>query len=134
MPATIDAPDESELRTLLGRSYKLWSEIIGLVERACGPVERLWTPAKTDFGRTCRLQYRKRTIIYLIPEKGKLLVAIVLGNRAYELAMASDLSTEIKQRFADARPYAEGRGIRFAVASRSLLGEVEKLVALKIAT
>ena len=63
--------------------------------------------------------------------KGEGMVAIVLGERAYELAMASSVPAAIKTMFSEATPYAEGRGIRFLVNSQSDLSTVKKLVGIK---
>lgn len=79
----------------------------------------------------CLVQHKKRTLLYLTPEKGKVTVAIVLGERAYGLAMKSSLPAAIKQMFSEARPYAEGRGIRFSVSSPNDISTIEKLVQLK---
>ena len=79
----------------------------------------------------CLLQHKKRTLLYLTPEKEKVRVAIILGERAYELAMASSLPAKIKKMFSEARPYAEGRGIRFSINSLRDISTIETLVELK---
>jgi len=80
----------------------------------------------------CLLQHKKRTLLYLTPEKEKIRVAIVLGERAYGLAMASSLPAAIKKMFSEARAYAEGRGIRFLVSSAGDVPTVKKLTEIKI--
>jgi hypothetical protein len=56
---------------------------------------------------------------------------VVLGERAYGLAMAGSLPAAIKKLFSEAKPYAEGRGIRFAVNSVSEIPMIAKLVEIK---
>jgi hypothetical protein len=46
--------------------------------------------------------------------------------------MASSLPAVIKKMFSEARPYAEGRGIRFSVSSSSDISTIKKLVEIKI--
>jgi hypothetical protein len=70
-------------------------------------------------------------LLYLTPEKENVRVAIVLGERAYDLAMASTLPAAIKKMFSEARPYAEGRGIRFSVSAPSDISTVQMLVEIK---
>ncbi len=79
----------------------------------------------------CLLQHKKRTLLYLTPEKEEVRVAIVLGERAYGLAMASALPAAIKQMLSEARPYAEGRGIRFSVSSPGDIAAIKQLVEIK---
>jgi len=95
------------------------------------PIEARWQPSKSDFGKICLLQHKKRTLVYLTPEKGAVRAAIVLGERAYALAMASSIPAAIKKMLADARPYAEGRGIRFPVSTIQEASVVAKLVEIK---
>jgi hypothetical protein len=47
--------------------------------------------------------------------------------------MASSLPDEIKKLLLEARPYAEGRGIRFAIHALNDLASVAKLLEIKTA-
>jgi hypothetical protein len=131
MSAKVKPPTDAELRAALGSADSLWSGIVHVVEDEASPLDTEWRPSKNEFGRICLLQHKKRTLLYLTPEKGKVSVAIVLGERAYSLAMASSLPAAIKKMFSEARPYAEGRGIRFLVNSPRDVSTVKKLVGIK---
>jgi len=131
MPAKAKSPTEAELAALLGSAAGLWSEIVRTIEASFSPIDDEWRPSKGEFGRICLLQQKNRTLLYLTPESGKVRVAIVLGERAFGLAMASSLPATIKMILSEAKPYAEGRGIRFTVSNRSDIPVVRKLVELK---
>jgi hypothetical protein len=131
MSTKAKSPTDAELKAALGSANALWSGIVHVVEDAVSPLDTEWKPSKTEFGRMCLLQHRKRTLLYLTPEKEQVRVAILLGERAYGLAMASSLPAAIKKLFSEARPYAEGRGIRFSVSSPSDLSTIKKLVEIK---
>jgi hypothetical protein len=131
MPPAIKSPTPTELTKVLGTMAALWPGIVRTVEGVAAPLELTWKPAKTAFGRYAVLQHKKRTLLYLIPEAGELRVGIVLGERAYGLAMASDLPVAIKELFAEAKPYVEGRGIRFPVRTAKDLPVIRKLVQIK---
>jgi hypothetical protein len=131
MSAKVKASSEAELRAVLGPAFALWSGILRVVEDACTPVDQVWKPSKAEFGRMCLLQHKKRTLLYLTPDKKKVWVAIVLGERALALAMASSLPAAIKKMFSQAQPYAEGRGIRFPVSSLNDIPVIAKLVEIK---
>ena len=124
-------PTDAELKATLGSADALWHGIFHVVEDTASPLDTEWKPSKTEFGRICLLQHKKRTLLYLTPEKEKVRVAIVLGERAYGLAMASSLPAAIKKMFSEARPYVEGRGIRFEASSPSDISTVKKLVEIK---
>ena len=105
--------------------------MIHSAETAYSPLTKLWKPAEAEFGRMCLLQHKKRTLLYLTPDTGKVWIAIVLGERAYQIAMASSLPDGIKQLLFEARPYAEGRGIRFLISSPNDVSTVAKLLEFK---
>jgi len=69
----------------------------------------------------------------MIPDRAKVWIAIVLGERAYGLAMASSLPASLKKMFAEAKPYVEGRGIRFSTNSLDDIPTVVQLLELKTA-
>ena len=126
-----EPPSRKELETELGVAYEVWQRVIAAVVETAGSVESEWKPSKSNFGRLCLLKRKKRTILYLTPEKDAVLVAIVLGERAVGLALASQLPETIKTMIRDARPYAEGRGIRFPINSTDDVNMVSDLVAIK---
>jgi hypothetical protein len=131
MASVVKSPSLEELAAMLGAAEVVWTGIVEAVNARFTPLKLEWKPSKSDFGRICLLQHKKRTLVYLTPEKEEIKVAIVLGERAYELLKASTVPAKIKKLFAEARPYAEGRGIRFLVKSASDIPVVAKLVEIK---
>lgn len=131
MPTKIKPPTDAELKAVLGSAGALWSNIVSMIEEMVSPLNREWKPSKTEFGRMCLLRHKTRTLIYLTPEKEQVRVAIILGERAYHSAMTSSLPAAIKKMFAEAKPYAEGRGIRFSVKSSRDIPTIKTLVELK---
>lgn len=126
-----EAPSEKDLASQLGPAREIWHEVIASVIKRMGPVEQEWKPSKASFGRMCLLKQKKRTLLYMTPERECVQVAIVLGERAVALALASSLPEYIKTLIGDARRYAEGRGIRFPVNSAADVIVVSHLVAIK---
>jgi len=131
MASVVKSPSPAELAALLGAAEVVWTGIVEVVKAQYTPLELEWKPSKSDFGRICLLQHKKRTLVYLTPEKEEIKVAIVLGERAYDLLKGSTVPAKIKKLFAEARPYAEGQGIRFLVKSASDISVVAKLVEIK---
>ncbi|HUO98781.1 MAG TPA: DUF3788 family protein [Rhizomicrobium sp.] len=130
-PQRAKAPSAAELRAALGESSGIWTAIVEAVAKGFSPLDQEWRPSKLEFGRMCLLRHKERTLLYLIPMAGQMLAGVVLGQRAYDLAMESDLPAAIKKMLSDAKPYAEGRGIRFTVKSAKDVANVVLLVKLK---
>lgn len=131
MPKILDPPNKAELQGALGAALPVWTGILGLAEAAHAPLTKTWKASKSEFGLMCLLQHKKRTLLYLTPDKDLVWVAIILGERAFHLAMARELPEEIKKLLVDAKPYAEGRGIRFAVRATGDLATVATLLEAK---
>ena len=124
-------PTDVELAAELGKAWPVWTKVIAAVEKKFAPLERVWLPAKSiPFGKYCRLIRKKRTLLYLLPAEGEARVAVVLGERAFELAMASSLPDCIKKMLTESKVYPEGRFIRFSVTSGDV-STVVKLVEMK---
>ena len=121
------------MKAALGSTDALWSDIAQFVEDAVSLLDTEWKAFKTEFGRMCLLKHKKRMLLYLTLGKEKIKVAIVLGERAYGLAMDSSLPAAIMKMFLEAKPYAEGRRIRFMVKSPSDISTIRKLVKIKMA-
>ena len=128
-----DAPSASELAARLGKAQDHWTEIIDSVSANFAPVEQVWISSKTDFGRMCLLKQNKRTLLYMTPEDGVVQAAIVLGERAVAIALSSGLAEKFKNLIREARPYVEGRGIRFDVKSAGDVSSVIELIRIKTA-
>ena len=128
----VEAPSRAELHAALGKSVSAWPGIVSGLEEKYSPLELEWRPSKLEFGRMALVRHKDRTLLYLMPMAGQLLVGVVLGERAYELAMASKLKPAIKKMLTDAKPYAEGRGIRFVVKSASDVAQVLLLIDCKM--
>ncbi len=125
-------PSARELHRALGKSASAWPGIISGLEEHYAPLEMEWRPSKLAFGRMCAVRHKGRTLVYLMPMAGQLLVGVVLGERAYGIAMASKLRSAIKKMLSDARAHAEGRGIRFVVKSAADVAQVLLLVECKL--
>jgi len=132
-PKKTQAPSEKDLVSQLGVARVHWNAVIAAATEKFGSIDQEWKSSKGSFGWMCLLKHKKRTLLYLTPEAEMVRVAIVLGERAVALALASELPKGIKDLIREARPFAEGRGIRFPVVTRADVAVVSNLVAIKTA-
>lgn len=133
MPSHAEPPSRAELEAVLGPAAPVWHEVLRRARAAHGPLTETWRPSKTGFGRMCLLQHPKRTLLYLTPDAGTIWVAIILGERAFQGALARALPDALKQRLLEARPHVEGRGIRFPIHALDELEPVATLLEIKTA-
>jgi hypothetical protein len=79
-----------------------------------------------------RVNEGKRTVLWLVPEKGVLRVAVIVGGKAVAAGLAGPLSKKLKAELRDAPVYPEGRVVRLKMKSAARVRDVERLVDLKL--
>ena len=68
----------------------------------------------------------------MIPKPKCFDVAFVLGERAAQSALASDIPHSIKKLIRGAKKYVEGIGIRFEIRTKKDIEVVKKLAEIKM--
>jgi cytoplasmic iron level regulating protein YaaA (DUF328/UPF0246 family) len=125
-------PSDEDVKNALGVTYAWWKSIHSYVLEKYPAALDEWNCPGKKYGWSYQVKDKKRTIVYLLPRDGFFKVAFVFGNKATGQILASDISNEIKTELANARVYAEGRGIRIDVKDASRLGDIEKLIEIKL--
>jgi hypothetical protein len=126
-------PGDQALARALGGTKALWDELIGHIETAYAPVTHRWSQSKATPLGFLRLIRKERTILYLLPREGHFLTAFVFGEKATAAVRTSDVPAAVVTALNEARPYAEGRGIRLETRTAKDLATMKKLAAIKMA-
>jgi hypothetical protein len=126
-------PDAARLQAALGAAYKRWQKITLYIEQRRHAVQFVWKMATAQSGWAMRALDGKRNLLYLIPQQGTLLVAVVLGDKAVAAAQQAGLPEQVLEALNSARRYAEGTGIRLEVRSLKDVDWVKQLLELKLA-
>jgi hypothetical protein len=134
MPAkTVPAPTRSELEAALGASLAAWDAILPALAQAFGDCEEAWIPAaKIPFGKAAAICHKKRVLLYLIPDSSTFHISLVLGEKAVEAALASDLAELFMKAVRAAPKYPEGRGVRLDASEVADISGIVRLVGFKI--
>lgn len=125
-------PQQKDLATALGKTYKLWQDIISLVYLKYPKAVSDWNFPGQKYGWNFKIKDKKRAIVYLLPRDKKFMVAFSFGQRAFEKIMDSNISEEIKNSLESAKAYAEGRGIRIEVKNQKPLKDISQLIDIKL--
>jgi hypothetical protein len=126
-------PDEKLVDKVLGRSATAWRLLIRTLQEDVGAVTREWAFAGAAYGWSMRLVHQQRRLVYLTPCRGSFLAAVVLGEKAVRIAESSGLAAATIAALDAAPRYAEGRGVRLRVRTRSHVEQVRLLVRAKLA-
>ncbi len=127
-------PDNKELESGLNSTHKIWKQIIKMVLNKYPNGIQEWNYPGKKYGWSYRIKDKKRAIIYLLPREKYFKVAFVFGDKALRKILESDISKSIKEDLLNARKYAEGRGVSIDIIDNGLMGDIEKLVDIKLNT
>ena len=126
-------PDETDLKKALGNLYDLWKEVRDYTFLKYPAATEEWHIAIAKYGWGFRIKDKKRAIVYLSPRSTHFKVSFVLGGKATQQALNSNLSKEVKNIIESAPVYIEGRGVRLEVVDKSLIEDIKMLIDIKIA-
>jgi hypothetical protein len=112
-------PDEKALAKALGKTYPLWVILKDYVYSKYSKAKEDWNFPGKKYGWSW-IKDTKRTIIYLLPRDQHFKVALVFGQKATDIILASTISEPIKSELKSAKVYTEGRGIRITVTKNDM--------------
>jgi hypothetical protein len=122
------APSEAGVRRARGPAVAAWDALLGPARKRT--VE--WKRYRTQDPWTARVNEGKRTVLWLVPEEGRLRVAVILGEKAVARGLAGALSQRLKRELREAPAYPEGRVVRLRMKSAARVRDVERLIDLKV--
>ena len=121
-------PTDDQLRTVLGKAYQSWVELIDSIGERIDPATTVW---KFSTGWSLRVLHKDRVIVYLTPQQNQFLASFALGEKAVAAARAAKLSAAVLKVIDDAPRYAEGRGVRIPVRSSRQVTALARLAQIK---
>lgn len=91
-----------------------------------------WNYRGKKYGWSYRIKDKKRAIIYFLPREKYFKVAFVFGQKATDIVLASNISTDIKTELGQATKYVEGRGIGIEIKNDTILPDIKQLIEIKL--
>ena len=131
-PDKTKRPTCHDLIEKLGPTHHFWLQIQDFVYYKYPNGLAEWNYPGKKYGWSYRIKDKRRAIIYFSPRENYFKIAFVLGQKAYDNIMNSEISMSIKDELKQAKKYAEGRGIRIDVLDNSNIAEIKKLVEIKL--
>jgi hypothetical protein len=127
-------PTDGDLEAALGPAIRLWEALAAALATELAPVTGAWSFAGKAYGWSYGLRRRGRSVVYLTPLEGRFRASLAMPERAMPAALDTDLPEAIRAVVATAQPYAEGRAVRFEVASDEDVEAVLTLVRIRMAS
>ena len=128
----LKVPETKELAEVLNGTFRWWNTIKDFVFKSYPDATEEWNYSGKNYGWGFRLRDAKRVIIYMTPCDRYFKASFVLGERAFNEALDSDLTEETLFVIKTAKVYAEGIGVRLDIKDEELVDDVKKLVSIKL--
>ena len=125
-------PVIQDLKHALGETFPMWERFEDYTKKNSPQATSEWNFSGEKYGWSYRIKDKKRVIIYLLPRDNFFKAAFVFGQKAVDQILESDIAESIKTELKQARPYAEGRGIRIDVKDQTPVEDILKLIKIKI--
>jgi hypothetical protein len=126
-------PTAEQLAARLGPAAPLWTELVADVARHAGDLAETWHHGGAKCGWSMRLVRKDQNVVHLTPQSGTFLVGVALGEKAIAAAEAAGIACVRTLEIVAAAPkYAEGRGVRYPVASDDDLAVAKELARIKL--
>ena len=125
-------PDESVLKKVLGKSYNAYLELLKLYDNHDLTCE--WRYYKDGKAWLCKVQKKKRTIVWMSAWKGYMQAAIYLPERYVDDIFKLSISDDTKNKIMKTKNVGKSKPCIFEVKNKKVLGDLEKVMKFKIQT
>jgi len=128
-------PDEAAISSWIGsENYERWKKILQFIESnypdVFPPGDWLFGGRKHGWGLRFK---RSKSFCTLIPERNRLMILIVLGGKEREKVEAAmhEFDPGIREEYARATTYHDGKWLAIAVDGDEILEDIKKLLVIK---
>ncbi len=123
-------PDEKVLGDILGTSYKTYTKLLNLFEK--NDMSHQWRYYHDGKAWLCKIQKKKRTIVWMSAWKGFMKATIYFPERLLEKVFALDMPEDIKEKIRVTKNVGKSKPCIFEIKDAAVLGHLEKVMNLKI--
>jgi len=122
-------PDENVLRAVLGTSYESYTVLLELFDN--NEMSHEWRYYRDGNAWLCKVQKKKRTIVWMSAWKGFMQAAIYFPEKYLERVYKMDISESVKQKFRSTGNVGKSKPCIFEIRDKKILSDFEKVMKLK---
>jgi len=127
-------PAEAEIQAVLGSQLSTWQEVIRFIRENYPSDENFGFLYGKQYGWALRFRIRGQLLTSLFPVDEGFTVQINLSPVAVEQAQQMNLGANVQGALARATPYPEGRWLFIPVGPADDIGDIRRLLALRVET
>lgn len=123
-------PDEKILKGALGRSYPAYCALLELFDRK--GMQYQWRYYMDGKAWLCKVQKKKRTIVWMSAWKGFMKAAIYIPEKHLESIFELPLSEETKERIRTTKNVGKSKPCIFEIRNQGILKDMDQVIEFKI--
>lgn len=123
-------PDREVLRSILGNSYSAYTALLDLFD--INEMSYEWRYYKDGKAWLCKVQKKKKTIVWMSAWKGYMQAAIYFPVRLLDTVLDLDIHEEQKENIRNTKNVGKSRPCIFEIRNKDILADFEKVMQLKI--
>jgi hypothetical protein len=123
-------PDEKVLKKILGRSYKAYCELLKLYDD--NEMEYTWRYYRDGKAWLCKVQKKKRTIVWMSAWKGFMKVTIYVPEKYIDELYKLDISKEMIEKIRKTKNVGRSKPCIFEIRNKNILKDLNKVIQFKI--
>ncbi len=123
-------PDELVLNKILGQSYKVYTDLLELFQKYEMNYE--WHYYHDGKAWLCKVQKKKKTIVWMSAWKGFMQATIYFPLRLLEEVLALEITEALKDKIINTKNVGKSKPCIFEVRSKEMLLDFEKVMEFKI--
>ncbi len=123
-------PDHSVLSSVLGQSFGVYNELLGLFGQYGMTYE--WRYYHDGKAWLCKVQKKKKTIVWMSAWKNFMQAAIYFPLRLKDEVFGLDISEATKEKIKVAKNFGKSMPCIFEIRTAEILHDFEKVMKLKL--
>jgi len=123
-------PNEDVIKKVLGRSFNTYLDLIELFNNF--DLAQEWRYYKDGKAWLCKVQKKKKTIVWMSAWKGYMKAAVYVPIRLIDDVYNLDISDETKNNIKDTKNVGKSKPCIFEIRNNEALKDLEKVMDFKI--
>lgn len=123
-------PDEKVLRSILDKSFDSYTLLLELFDK--NEMSYDWRYYRDGKAWLCKVQKKKRTIIWMSAWKGFMKATIYFPEKYLDRVNKLDISEEVKKKIRSTKNVGKSKPCMFEIKDEKILIDLEKVMKLKI--
>ena len=123
-------PDDTVLSSVLGDAYAVYLKLMNLYRQY--EMHHEWRYYKDGKAWLCKVQKKKKTIVWMSAWKGYMQAAIYFPVRLLDEVLELDISETSKEKLLETKNVGKSRPFIFELRTEDLLVDFEKVMVWKI--